>query len=48
MMDKIFYPNRYESPKVEYLDFGVEGVLCSSPVDPGFGGNEDMEEGDDL
>lgn len=39
---------QYLAPEVTCINCSLEGVLCSSPVDPGYGGNEDMEEGDEL
>lgn len=39
---------RYLAPEVICMHNPYEGVLCGSPVDPGYGGNEDMEEGDEL
>ena len=38
----------YVAPKSICIDVEMEGVLCGSPSDPGAGGGEDMEEGDDL
>ena len=38
----------YISPALICYEITNEGVLCSSPIDPGYGGNEDMEEGDEL
>ncbi len=46
MMKKNFI--EYVAPEAASIDFIAEGVLCGSPVDPGYGGGEDMEEGDDL
>ena len=44
----VSYSKKYLMPDVKCIDFTSEGILCSSPVNPGYGGNEDMEEGDDL
>lgn len=38
----------YLAPEVTFIHYTSEGVLCYSPIDPGYGGNEDMEEGDEL
>lgn len=38
----------YVTPESICIDVEMEGVLCGSPGNPGAGGGEDMEEGDDL
>jgi hypothetical protein len=38
----------YVTPESVCIDVVIEGVLCGSPADPGVGGGEDMEEGDNL
>lgn len=38
----------YVTPESVCIDVVIEGVLCGSPGDPGAGGGEDMEEGDNL
>lgn len=38
----------YVAPVMTCMDVIAEGMLCTSPVDPGYGGGEDMEEGDEL
>lgn len=38
----------YAAPESVCIDVVIEGVLCGSPGDPGAGGGEDMEEGDNL
>ena len=47
-MNKSDLSEQYIAPDVICINCSLEGVLCSSPVDPGYGGNEDMEEGDEL
>ena len=38
----------YVAPGMACMDVITEGVLCSSPGDPGYGGGEDMEQGEEL
>ena len=47
-MDKKTIAVPYEAPVFTCVEVISEGVLCSSRVDPGYGGGEDMEEGDEL
>ena len=47
-MNKSDLSGHYIAPDVICINCSLEGVLCSSPGDPGYGGNEDMEEGDEL
>ena len=47
-MNKSDLSEHYIAPNVICIHYSLEGVLCSSPGDPGYGGNEDMEEGDEL
>lgn len=44
-MDKKTVAMPYEAPVFTCVEVISEGVLCSSP---GYGGGEDMEEGDEL
>lgn len=39
---------QYVAPDLTCIDVISEGVMCTSPGDPGYGGNEDMEEGEEL
>ena len=47
-MNKTDMSGHYIAPEVICIHYTFEGMLCGSPVDPGYGGNEDMEEGDEL
>ena len=38
----------YVAPEMACMDVIAEGMLCTSPTDPGYGGGEDMEEGEEL
>lgn len=46
MSEKLFID--YVAPESVSINVISEGLLCSSPIDPGYGGGEDMEEGDEL
>ena len=49
MEKQVYNRDKYLSPTTIPLNIISEGVLLTtSPVNPGYGGNEDMEEGDDL
>lgn len=48
MNNPLSFCEEYIAPALICYEITNEGVLCSSPIDPGFGGNEDMEEGDEL
>lgn len=47
-MEKNSMKKTYVSPISECVEIFPESVLCGSPVNPGYGGGEDMEDGGDL
>ena len=47
-MEKKSMKKTYVSPISECVEIFPESVLCTSPVNPGYGGGEDMEDGGDL
>ena len=47
-MTKSVLSGHYIAPDVVCIHYTFEGLLCTSPKDPGYGGNEDMELGDEL
>lgn len=48
MTEKQSIKSNYIIPAVDIYNIDYQGILCSSPENPGYGGNEDMEQGDDL
>lgn len=49
MEKQVYNGDKYLSPTAVPVTIISEGtLLTTSPVNPGYGGNEDMEEGDDL